>query len=249
MSSVYESKEEMHRLEAVLYPNHLDGREDSYIARNTKEKTIDVEAVCAAMRNRGGYDGGHDEAVKTVKHFFKEMMYQLCDGFSVNTGWFTATVNIGGLFHSVKEGFDPKKHKVTFRFHMLKAMRELTKLIEIVISGHIADPAWIAEFNDLENPDGNNVFEPGHVSEILGRGIKIDGNPMENGLWMVPVDDPTKAVRVPRVPVNTASRLEFIPVDTTFSDNRLEIRTRYSDGGTLLKNTRIITSPFIITVA
>jgi hypothetical protein len=51
------------------------------------------------MRNRGGYDGSHDEAVKTVNHFFKEMMYQLCDGFSVNTGWFTVNVHIGGLFH------------------------------------------------------------------------------------------------------------------------------------------------------
>jgi hypothetical protein len=62
------------------------------------------------MRNRGGYDGSHDEAVKTVNHFFTEMIYQLCDGFSVNTGWFTVTAHIGGLFHSVKEIFDPKKH-------------------------------------------------------------------------------------------------------------------------------------------
>jgi formylmethanofuran dehydrogenase subunit C len=54
--------------------------------KNTREKTINVEAICAVMRNRGGYDGSHDEAVKTVNHFFKEMMYRLCDGFSVNTG-------------------------------------------------------------------------------------------------------------------------------------------------------------------
>jgi len=87
MSTIYEAKEEMHRLEAVLYPNHLTGQENTYFARNTKEKTIDVEAICAAMKNRGGFEGSHDEAVKTVNHFFKEMMYQLCDGFSVNTGY------------------------------------------------------------------------------------------------------------------------------------------------------------------
>ena len=85
MSSVYEAKEEMHQIEAQLYPNHLAGGENTYLAKNTKEKTINVDAICAAMRNRGGYDGSHDEAVKTVNHFFKEMMYQLCDGFSVNT--------------------------------------------------------------------------------------------------------------------------------------------------------------------
>ena len=81
------------------------------MAKNTKEKTINVGAICAAMRNKGGYDGSHDEAVKTVNHFFKEMMYQLCDGFSVNTGRFTTTVHIGDLFHSVKEGFDSKHDK------------------------------------------------------------------------------------------------------------------------------------------
>jgi hypothetical protein len=34
------------------------------------------------MKNRGGYDGDYEEAVKTVHHFFLEMLYQLADGFS-----------------------------------------------------------------------------------------------------------------------------------------------------------------------
>jgi len=139
MSTVYEAKEEMHQIEAQLYPNHLTGGENTYLAKNIKEKTINVEAICAAMRNRGGYDGSHDEAVKTVNYFFKEMMYQLCDGFSVNTGWFTVNVHIGGLFHSVKEIFDPKKHHVTFKFHMLKAMKSLTSLIEVTVNGHLEE--------------------------------------------------------------------------------------------------------------
>jgi hypothetical protein len=129
MSSIYEAKEEMHQIEAQLYPNHLTGGENTYLAKNTKEKTINVDAICAAIRNRCGYDGSHDEAVKTVNHFFKEMMYQLCDGFSVNTGWFTVTVHIGGLFHSVKEIFDPKKYPVSFKFHALKAMKNLPSVL------------------------------------------------------------------------------------------------------------------------
>jgi len=72
MSSIYEAKEEMHQIEAQLYPNHLAGGENTSLAKNLKEKTINVDAICAAMRNRGGYDGSHDEAVKTVNHFFAE---------------------------------------------------------------------------------------------------------------------------------------------------------------------------------
>jgi len=247
MSSIYEAKEEMHQIEAQLYPNHLAGGENTYLAKNTKEKTIDVEAICAAMRNRGGYDGGHDEAVKTVNHFFKEMMYQLCDGFSVSTGWFTVTAHIGGLFHSVKETFDPKKHKVSFKFHMLKAMKALTSLIEITINGHIEDPAFISEFNDMEIHDSGNHFEPGHVCEIVGRRIKIEGDPVKVGLWMVPVLDSTKRVQITRIVDNGASRIQFIPVATDYEENRLEIRTDYSGSSTPLTAPRTIISPFVIT--
>jgi len=248
MSTVYEAKEEMHRLEAVLYPNHLQGGENTYIAKNTKEKTIDVPAICAVMKNRGGYEGGLDESIKTVNHFFKEMMYQLCDGFSVNTGWFTISVSIGGLFHSVKEAFDPKKHKVSFRFNMLKAMRDLTSQIEIAINGHIDEPAFISEFNDMEDTGGGNDFVPGHVCEIVGRRLKIDGNAAETGLWLVPVADPSQRKKITRIISNTVSRIEFIPVATDFAENRIEIRTRYSGiADQPLVTLRTITSPFVIT--
>jgi len=248
MSAAYEAREEMHTIEAHLYPNHLLGGEGTYIAKSTKEKTIGVEAICAAMKNRGGYDGSHDEAVKTVNHFFKEMMYQLCDGFSVNTGWFTVNIRFGGLFHSLNEPFDRKKHQVSFSFHMLKPMKALTSLIEVVVNGHIEDPAYISEFNDLE--DGEyHMFEPGHVCVVLGRHIKIEGPGDETGLWMVPALDPGKAVKVPRIVNNTASRIEFVPVNTGFAENRLEIRTRYAGSGVELSKTRIIASPFSINQA
>jgi len=249
MSTIYEAKEEMHQIEVQLYPNHLAGGENTYLAKNTKEKTINVDAVCAAMRNRGGYDGSHDEAVKTVNHFFKEMMYQLCDGFSVNTGWFTVTAHIGGLFHSVKEVFDPKKHPVSFKFHMLKAMKNLTSFIEIIINSHIEETAYISEYKDMEDPESSNFFEPGHVCEIMGRRIKIEGLPAESGLWMVPVQDPAKAVKINRVVSNNASRIEFIPVATGYPENRLEIKTRFSGSATPLAALRTVISQFIITEA
>jgi len=250
MSTVYEAKEEMHQIEVQLYPNHLAGGENTYFAKNTKEKTINAEAICAAMRNRGGYDGSHDEAVKTVNHFFKEMMYQLCDGFSVNTGWFTVAAHIGGLFHSVNEIFDPKKHPVSFKFHMLKAMKNLASFIEITINSHIEETAYISGYNDMEDQEGSNLFEPGHVCEILGRRIKIEGPTAETGLWMVPVLDTSKAVKINRIVSNNASRIEFIPVATGYPENRLEIRTRFSGTSAAPLNTlRTVTSQFVISEA
>jgi len=45
MSDIYEAKKEMHSIEAQLYPNHLQGGENTYLARNTKEKTIGLEKI------------------------------------------------------------------------------------------------------------------------------------------------------------------------------------------------------------
>jgi len=101
----------------------------------------------------------------------------------------------------------------------------------------------------MEYPEGSNLFEPGHVCEILGRRIKIDGPAAETGLWMVPVQDPAKAVKINRVVSNNASRIEFIPVATGYPENRLEIRTRYSGSATPLTALRNITSQFVISEA
>jgi len=79
---------------------------------------------------------------------------------------------------------------------MLKAMKSLMSLIEITINGNIEDTAYISEYNDMEDSEGSNLFEPGHVCEILGRRIKVEGSAAETGLWMVPVLEPAKAVKI-----------------------------------------------------
>jgi hypothetical protein len=66
---------------------------------------------------------------------------------------------------------------------------------------------------------------------------------------MVPLQNPSKAVKIARVVSNTPSRIEFIPVATGFPENRLEIRTRYAASGASLTSLRIITSPFVISEA
>jgi hypothetical protein len=246
-TNVYEVTEKMHKISAKLYPNHLKGGEGTYLARNANEGTVTIEDICAAMKNRGGYDGSYEDALQTTKHFFKEMLYQLCDGFSVNTGYFTIRAHIGGVFRTVKETFDTKKHPVSFRFQTLKSMRDLRETIEVIIDGHIDDPAYITEFNDMEENSSNSIFMVGNVGEILGHRIKIEGPDSRVGLFIAPVDNPANAVKVSRVVENTASRVLFVFPQPAHTDNRLEIRTMYSGSGIKpLSELRVITSPFIL---
>jgi len=244
MSDIYEAKEEMHSIEAQLYPNHLQG-DGTYIARNTKEKTIGIEAICAAMKNRGGFDGSYDEAVKTVRHFFKEMMYQLCDGFSINLGWFTVNVSFSGVFHTVNEPFAPPKHKVTFKFHMLKTMRKLTDLIEVTVNGHVEEPAYISEFVDMEEDMTNSLFVPGHGFTIHGHNIKIEGTNPDIGVYFRDETDHNKVVHVDRILENTPSKIVGIAPSPLTTKSQIIVITQYT-GGTPLKDIRIITSPFTV---
>ena len=103
MASIYDVNAKMHKIKAKLYPNNFTGGEGTFIARSANEGTVLIEDICAAMKTRGGYDGSYEDALQTVKHFYMEMMYQLCDGFSVNTGFYTIHPKIGGTFASAQE--------------------------------------------------------------------------------------------------------------------------------------------------
>jgi len=116
MSDIYQVKEKMHKMRAKLYPSYLPGTEGKYIARTSNEATVGIEDICASMKNRGGYDGSYDEALKVVRHFFKEMTYQLADGFSVNLDYYTVHPNINGTFRSTAELHNHKDHPIDFRF-------------------------------------------------------------------------------------------------------------------------------------
>jgi deoxycytidylate deaminase len=64
-------------------------------------------------------------------------------------------------------------------------MKNLASFIEVIINSHIEETVYISEYKDMEDSEGSNLFEPGHVCEILGCRIKIEGSADETGLWMV----------------------------------------------------------------
>jgi hypothetical protein len=51
----------------------------------------------------------------------------------------------------------------------------------------------------------NAYFMPGNKFSIQGHQIKIAGENPVNGMYFVPVDDPSKAVKVERIAKNSPS--------------------------------------------
>jgi len=67
------------------------------------------------------------------------------------------------------------------------------------------------------------------------------------GLYFVPVDDPSRAVKVTRIAENTPTKIVGIAPQTEHLQNRIEIRTQFlGSTSVFLKTPRVITSNFII---
>ncbi|MDR2738665.1 MAG: hypothetical protein LBB68_02395, partial [Treponema sp.] len=160
MAVINSVTEVLHRIRVKLYPNYLPNTEGAYIARTDNEASLSVEDVCAALKNRGGFTGNYDDLVEHVKQFFDEAAYQLCDGFAVNTGYFSVHPNVGGTFDKVFEGHDTEKHPVTFRFRTRAPLRALAEHIAVEVEG-LADVAgYIDEFTDIATESVNETATP-----------------------------------------------------------------------------------------
>jgi hypothetical protein len=81
----------------------------------------------------------------------------------------------------------------------------------------------------------------------LARAIEVAGNDPGIGVFFVPVDDPSKAVKMTRIAENSPSQVTGIAPNTGYQQNRIEIRTQYSGTTNVyLKAPRTITSAFVI---
>lgn len=88
----------LHKIKAYLYDNALTkDNPNDFIARTISEKSLSVKQICEAAVNRGGADVSASAMQHATELFLKEMAYQLCDGYSVNTGYFTASTLIRGV--------------------------------------------------------------------------------------------------------------------------------------------------------
>jgi hypothetical protein len=248
MSALDEYDLVLHKIKAKLYPNHLQNVEGNYIARTNSEKTLDQTDIATAAKTRGGFSGETSDFLKVIEAYNAEVAYQLCDGYAVTNGWYTIYPNIGGVFESARDTPDPEKNKVSFRFTQRKRLRSLTKKITVVIEG-VADTSGTIDYLvDMEEDDiARNLFVPGNMISITGNKIKVAGDNPGNGVYFVPVDDPSKAVKMKRIGDNNPGRITGIAPNPEHVHSRIEIRTQYNgSSNSFLKEQRIITSHFTL---
>jgi hypothetical protein len=227
-----------HKLKAWLYDSVLTSNPNGMIARIAAEKTLSVDDVSRSAVKRGGATISAQAMTNAVNQWLKEMGYLLCDGFSVNTGWFTASANIRGVFDSPTEKFNPAKHSVLFTFNQGTLLRKEIAGVDVQILG-VADKAMmIAQVTDVKTGTVNNLLTPNRNLRIAGAKIKVAGDNPAIGIFFVNGDTGERTkVHSSEIVINNPSDIMIVIPELAAGTYRVEITTQFS-GKDFLKEPR-----------
>lgn len=228
----------LHRIKAYLYENLLTADPNDYIARVASERSLGIKEICEASVNRGGADVNASAMQHAVELFLKEMAYQLSDGYSVNTGYFTANAQIRGVFNSPNETFTSDKHNILFQFNQGEKLRQEIPHIDVQILGVADSTTAILQVLDVKSGTVNDVLTPSKNLKITGTKIKIAGEDATNGFYFV--NQATQAstkVEASEIVVNNPSELIVVIPDLAAGTYKVEVVTQFTVG-TLLKEPR-----------
>ncbi|MDR1156065.1 MAG: DUF4469 domain-containing protein [Bacteroidales bacterium] len=229
----------LHRIKAKLYPNELTEDPDDYTARVSAERSIDISGICRSATGRGGASGKPDDMEQHVRAFFKEMAYLACDGFSVNTGYFSLDTQIKGVFNSPAEKFIPGKHSIYFRLHQGDLMRQLIPGIEVEIEGLGDVQPVISQVTDVKSGAVNSTITPGKLLRVKGDKIKVAGDNPAVGIWFTDeATDRRTRVEIDELGTNNPSELLFNAPALAAGTYYLEVATQYSGGAPMLREPR-----------
>jgi hypothetical protein len=237
----------LHRIRAFLYDNLLTKENpNDLIARVSSERSLGVLDICETAVSRGGADISAPAMNHAVGLWLREMGYQLSDGFSVNTGWFTAAPHIRGVFDSATEKFNPDKHTLLFEFHQGALLRKELESISVEIMGVAGTAGVIAQVTDVKTGSVNDMLTPNRNLIITGSKIKITGEKAENGIFFYDQTGIQYPVDPSDVVTNNPSEVVIVIPPLPPGGYTLRIVTQYS-GSIPLKEPRTIVFDKLLT--
>jgi len=239
----------LHKIKAYLYDHALtQNNPNDFIARVSSERSLSIKEICEAAVTRGGADVSAAAMEHAAGLFLKEMAYQLCDGYSVNTGYFNASTQIRGVFDSPTESFNSSKHSILFQFNQGEKLRAEIPNIEIDILGVADAGGAILEVKDVKSGSINDVITPGKNLRIKGYKIRVAGANPENGIFLINTAS-NERIRISddEIVVNNPSEVIVVLPALEPGQYSLEVVTQYS-GNTEVKEPRTAILNKLLTV-
>jgi hypothetical protein len=238
-----------HKIRAELYDNVLTEDPNDFAARVVADKPLTSKDVCNYATQRGGADISAKAMEHAVDLYLSEMVYLLCNGFTVNTGVFNVRPAIKGVFNKATEQFNPEKHKISFDFNQgLRLRREIAN-VSVEITGVSKVSFFIDEVVDIESESVNDLLTPKHNLRISGSKIRIDGENAENGVYFINQESKERVKVTSKMPVNKPSELMIVIPALAAGTYKLEVVTQYGGNSKqLLKEPRTAAFERILSV-
>jgi hypothetical protein len=219
----------LHKIIAWLYPNPLTPDKDDYMIRPVASRTLGVKEICKSAFTRGGADISAPAMEHAVNLFLTETGFLLCDGFSVNTGWFTAGSHVKGVAYSPTEQYDRSRHTLLFEFHQGTLLRKELENVTVEILGVAETDAVISKLTDVKTGSVSDLLTPNRNLKIAGQKIKITGDNEANGVYFVNQDTGERIkVDDSDFVLNNPSELIVLIPDLAAGTYLLEVTTQYA---------------------
>jgi len=243
---------EFHKMKGYLYDNVLTPDPNDFFLRVKPEASLGVNDISLSATKRGGVNISPDEMTHAVNSWLKELAYRACDGFAINTGWFTVQPTVKGVFNSPNEKFNPAKHTVAFDFKQGSLMRKEIAGVQIDILGVATTGLSIAQVTDVRTGSVNDLLTPGRNLRITGSRLRIAGENTANGVYFICFETGERTkVDIADIATNNPSELMIIIPNLAEGTYRLEITTQFGSGtgnNQLLKEPRTAAFDRILTV-
>ncbi|MFY7815282.1 MAG: DNA-binding domain-containing protein, partial [Chryseobacterium taeanense] len=225
----------LHKIKAYLYDNVLTkDNPNDFTARTISERSLNVKRICQSAVSRGGADISAASMEHATELFLKEMAYQLCDGYSINTGYFTASTTIRGVFDSPSEKFNKEKHSIIFQFNQGEKLRAEIPNIEVNILGVAESSAVILQVTDVKSGSVNDLLTPGRNLKIVGSKIKVAGDDPSVGVYFVEVTMQARTkIDSSDIVTNNPSEVIVVIPELLSGIYNLEIVTQFTDSSML----------------
>ena len=232
----------LHRIKAILISNLLTEDPDDFYAKVISERTLSIDDICDSAVGRGNAPTTKESMKINVELFFKEMGYQLKDGYSVNTGYFTVTPYIKGVFRSIKDKFDRVRHSLYFLFNQGEVLRKELSEVEVDITGVGEAGIQIVEVVDVKTGSVNDRITPDRNLRIRGGKLKLAGENPNVGVYFVnEATGEVIKVEADEIVDNKPSELMVVVPQLKAGLYLVQVTTQFSSGSALLKEPRTVT--------
>lgn len=229
-----------------LLDNALTDNPNDFSARVSSAGSKDIEALIEGMvKKRSEYQEVTLRAITEM--FLTEVADSIKGGYTVNTPLFRVSPGISGAFLGKSAKFDKDNHRIKVNFTANGAFVKEMQDCEVEVLGVADGYGVIGSVIDTQTGVEDHTITPNDVIKILGSKIKIEGDTVEVGIFLIKQDDDTR-IKLQRVIKSTSGEAMVLLPSLDPGDYSLEIVTASSGGGVILKAPRTFTFEHTLTV-